>query len=746
MVRATVPVVFLAVVFAPLSVAASSDYVDSGLCAGCHQKIAEDYAKTGMGRSFFRPAAQNQLEDYSKAADVFHADSDTHFAMLSRNGQLLQRRWQTGPGGAEINVEEMKIDYVMGSGNHARSYLHRTARGTLIELPLGWYAEGAHWNMSPGSDSGHPRTRRFISYKCMFCHNAVPQIPAGSEAFGSAPVFAGDLPEGIDCQRCHGPGGRHLEVVAKRGSTAQDLRASIVNPARLPAPRRMEICMQCHLETSSGRIPATLVRFNRGPFSFLPGEPLEAFMLNFDHAPGTGHEDKFEAVSSVYRLRQSRCFLRSEGKLSCETCHNPHRAPRGEEAAAHYTAVCRQCHSVGAKSLTASAQHTATANCIPCHMPRRRAEDTPGMVMTDHLIQRQPPARDLLAALREPAPEEYRGEVVPYYPAPLPATPPNALYRAVAQVALGNNPQAGLPALAREIAAQKPREAEAYAVLGDSLLRAGKARDAVAAFEQAAQRSPASASVLRSLASALIASDQPVRAADTLRRALSLAPSDALSWYQFGLLDFRAGRDAEAAEKIRKAISLDSTLPDQSRSLGEVLLRQGQLNAAQQAFTEALRTDPYDDAAWDLQGRLLTERGQMPDAVFSFERAIRLRPKSATNLYDYALALVRMNRFDQARTRAEAAVDADPKSVPSHELLGRLFERDRNLGSAAAEYRTVLELQPSMGSAHLRLGTVLIAQGNAQSGLDHLRLAAKSADPDTARQAAEAIRQLGAAR
>src|SRR2546426_8252782 len=29
----------------------------------------------------------------------------------------------------------------MGSGNHVRTYLNRTSRNTLIELPLVWYAE-----------------------------------------------------------------------------------------------------------------------------------------------------------------------------------------------------------------------------------------------------------------------------------------------------------------------------------------------------------------------------------------------------------------------------------------------------------------------------------------------------------------------------------------------------------------------------------------------------------------------------
>ena len=84
--------------------------------------------------------------------------------------------------------------------------------------------------------------------------------------------------------------------------------------------------MQCHLETTSSPLPASIVRYERGPFSYRPGEPLTDFILHFDHAPGTGHGDKFEITGSVYRLRQSECFRKSDGVLTCTTCHNPHDA------------------------------------------------------------------------------------------------------------------------------------------------------------------------------------------------------------------------------------------------------------------------------------------------------------------------------------------------------------------------------------------------------------------------------------
>jgi tetratricopeptide (TPR) repeat protein len=698
-------------VVAASGLAAAPDRVDSRVCAGCHSEIAESYARTGMARSFFRPAAANTIEDYAKQPDYYHALSGTRYRMTVRDGRYYQRRWQLDAAGREINVEEVSIDYVMGSGNHARSYLHRTERGMLIELPLGWYPDhGGEWAMDPGNDVPRPQTRRFVSYKCMFCHNAYPEVSAANQAPGSDPIFTGDLPQGIDCQRCHGPGAEHVRTSG---------RAPMVDPAKLSPERRMEVCMQCHLETTSGRIPAVLQRFERAAFSYIPGQPLAEFALHFDHAPGTGHDDKFEAVSSVYRLRQSRCFLESSGKLECLTCHDPHRIPRGAEALREYSAACLRCHANAAHPAGVAA---TAADCITCHMPKRRAEDAPHVIMTDHKIQRRAPA-DGLAEFPERPPEEYRGEVVPYYPSPLPDTPRNALYRAVAQVGLGNNVAAGLPDLARLIREIQPREPEFYMVLGDGWKMAGNLAEAAAAYRRAIDLDPTLVRALRALAAV-----DPTHAESLLARAVQIAPSDPESWFRYGVL-------TGSAERIQKAIALDPWLPDQSRRLAEI-------THSESALADALRTDPFDDAAWDLGGRILTEKGRLSEAFFDFDRAIELHPSGGYS-YDYALALLRVNRIDEARQKAETALHADPNLAEAHELLGGIHTLHREWRDAVREYEAALALKPEISRVELRLGIALASLGDKESAGAHLRRATAGSDAAVARQAQQALQELG---
>jgi len=227
-----------------------------------------------------------------------------------------------------------------------------------------------------------------------------------------------------------------------------------------------------------------------------------------------------------------------------------------------------------------------------------------------------------------------------------------------------------------------------------------------------------------------------------LNRALHLAPLDGSTWNQYAMLEADLGRTGNAIEKLQKALALDPDLPEGDLNLATLFVQEAQMEPAETALKRALSIDPYDAAAYDLMGRVLAGKNEMSMALYSFQKATHLRPDYGPYLYNYALALVAAQRLDEARTQAQAAVNADPNLAEGHVLLGGLLARDQRLAEAVSEYQQAVKLKPGFSRAHLDLGLALAAQGDLRSATEHLRKAAAGRDPNVVRQAAKALQRI----
>ena len=123
-------------------------------------------------------------------------------------------------------------------------------------------------------------------------------------------------------------------------------------------------------------------------------------------------------------------------------------------------------------------------------------------------------------------------------------------------------------------------------------------------------------------------------------------------------------------------------------------------------------SETYDATTYNLIGEALSEKGEMIEALKYLEKATQLRPGFGPYLYDCALALVRLNRFDEAQESVEAALHADANLALAHGLRGGLLARRRQFSEAVREYQQALKLRPDFSRAHLDLATVLAAQGD----------------------------------
>lgn len=687
----------------------NAGYAEPGACAECHREIAESYARTAMARTFGPVRSENDFPELKRGA--FHHDaSEEFFAVYSREMRPYIKRHQAEFDGAVTNVFEARIDYWIGSGNHARSYISGTKVGELIELPITWYAgNGGYWAMSPGYDRpDHAGFSRKIGYRCMSCHNG--HIQTQAEGGEESARFPDRLPEGIDCQRCHGPGGAHLEA-ARRGFPPERIRGSIINPARLSQDRQMEVCMQCHLETTSLKLPASLLRYGRSAFSYRPGEALGDYILHFDRAPGPVQyraskqaeasgtyqvEDRIEFVSAAYRLRKSACYVKSRGSLSCVSCHNPHEPSSTPAALRRYAEACQGCHRTAVLKLVEARRHPASQDCASCHMPKRRPSDAIHTSITDHFIQARPtvdPAGTLVEKHDGNTPP-YRGRVSLYYPARLEKTAENELYLALAQVKHDANLDQGLRELEAAIARHAPERSEFYFELAEAHRRDGNLQKAITFYEQSCARQPADWRHFYRLGTSLTAAGQLERAAAALERALLLSPKEPTALEAVANLFSRQGKIREAVATLQSALDLDPESAGVHANLGARLFQMKDVKGAERAWREAVRLRPEAATMRLNLANLLAGDGRFREAQYHFEAAIRSAPSFADAHLSYAIALAAHGDAAESESHLREAI----KQAPNH------FE------------------------AHLRLGQALRDRGDAAGAAPHLRKAAESPD------------------
>lgn len=481
--------------------AAEPGYVDPAACRACHTKIYDSYQQTGMARSF------SKATNLPLPGNLLHRASQRQYELIDRDGSYVLRR-------TPLPMEK-RVDYVIGSGNHSKTLVHRSDSGQLIELPLSWYSEkSASWQMSPGYDRpDHSDFRREIADSCLFCHNGYP-----SQANGG-------LASGIDCQRCHGPGESH---VLRKGP--------IVNPAKLPADRKLEVCLQCHLESASRTLPDSIRRLGRTPFSYRPGEPLSGFTLYFEFQ-GIAANERITVNGAGFGLLKSKCYVQSAGKLQCTTCHDPH----SRTDATQTTRACKSCHQ--------SNHAKTTDNCASCHMQKRRTDDAVHVVMTDHLIRRRPMEGDLLAMI----PEKHgrlNGPVKPLYPS---APKDASLYIAMAQ--------RDAQSIAKAIAEVQPLASEPYFALGEAWRERGRTLEAVRAFQKAAELDPNDAKPFVAAAEVMMARGEVDAAIELVEPAMKRMPREASLLSSLAVLYTAKERYSEAMKLLQAAVSI---APDDS--------------------------------------------------------------------------------------------------------------------------------------------------------------------------------------
>jgi hypothetical protein len=464
-------------------------YVSDHLCNDCHQDIARTYSAHPMGRSMVPIASIAASQRYGEAQHNPFEAFDILFRVDRQGNRVYHRQRRLDTAGRPLYEFAHEVDHVIGSGTRGFSYL--TSRdGFVFQTPISWFTQKQIWDLSPGFPPW-ARAGRLVQGACLYCHANRVEPVANTRNRYHEPVFRGHA---IGCQRCHGPGERHVRTLEKD---------DIVNPKRLEPALREAVCQQCHLQGAT-----RVQRRGRGLNDYRPGMPLEEFLTVFVHGPDKGAENK--AVSHVEQMVQSLCFQRgsAQGKMGCTTCHNPHEAVPAERRVVHYRQRCLKCHEEHGCSLPEQTRRHKEPqdSCIACHMPRLATSDIVHTASTDHRIIRklgeEPTNRQARKSLPHlPLLDFHRG-------APNLDDPDQARDLGVAlyQLTLRGMPlteEDGKFAvrLLSEALRDCPGDVDAWEARGRILLTIGRPVEAITAFEALLRRAPRHEGALVSLGS-----------------------------------------------------------------------------------------------------------------------------------------------------------------------------------------------------------------------------------------------------
>lgn len=306
-------------------------FVGSDTCVPCHRPQAQRQLASNMARTAFRPGDHPLfLKFRNEAARVM--------------GLRILFLWEEGPFRISISDDKRElhvpVHWALGAGVHAVTFFSRLEQGKYLESLLTYYSKTGTLDFTPGQGESKLETlqeaagrvnERPEAYRCLFCHTT-----GSRDAPEMVDVEVGEL--GVRCEACHGPGMLHLETV--RAQKWNEMRRTIKNPRHYTASQVLEDCGACHREP--------------------PKEPLR---VNW--------KDPANARFQPIGLSQSRCFQKSNGTLSCLTCHDAHSNARRDPD--YYSRVCIGCHTSSRLSQAPVCRSQRREGCASCHMPRVHA-------------------------------------------------------------------------------------------------------------------------------------------------------------------------------------------------------------------------------------------------------------------------------------------------------------------------------------------------------------------------------------
>ena len=703
------------------------DFVGSKVCGECHDAVYDEWRQSTHGQAGGAPSEEMVIGRFDGQPRRY-ADATVTPLRDEKGDYRFIVDWMGGK-------KDIKVDGVVGKGHMigggTQTYFSRFSDGTMRLLPFDfhrgdsiWFSEtstGQGWvpiseDLSMLSLSEWPSNRplgtKAQAQNCQQCHGSQIELTFDYSKKQYQTRF---MSLNINCESCHGPGRRHVEIVRKSNWESRN-DIGLTSLSTLAKDEALNVCFQCH---------ALKDQITTG---YLPGEDLEAhYSLKFPMLGQTRYQPDGRVRGFGYQQNHvfSDCYL--NGSMACGDCHSPHslsyRDINGRLLEGRFdNGQCTSCHASKALDVKVHTFHPESSEgsrCTSCHMPylQHKAIGTRlRYARSDHTVSIPRPVFDDLLGVENACSQchgdmgisvlqrtvdRWYGEVKPHKRLVMelmkninetrsslsadlvgsPEDPPAMTFAALSHI-FENQLKPDMKTVSPEVI-KKLKSLTSSTDLDVKAL-------ALASIHLVKGSDDETRRFLEKQISILGTDEKKVRD----RWALSLAFLGDLSNTHSG--SYREKRKFEnSVTAYRKSLEVSPDDAVTLQMLALIFYQNGDNQKAEQTFKLALKKDPNDWTLWVNYGNLLWNQEKRGEAAEAYEQSIDINPHYSLGQFNMGNVFYGKGDYKQARYHYEQAVELDPSIALAHFYLARAYLKLKLGEKALASVERAVILDPS---------------------------------------------------
>ncbi len=273
--------------------------------------------------------------------------------------------------------------------------------------------------------------------------------------------------------------------------------------------------------------------------------------------------------------------------------------------------------------------------------------------------------------------------------------------------------------ICRQALTAHPRDANIMCLLGASLIRQRRPKEAEHTLSRAVQIHNSFSRAHEGLAEALMMQGRLRDALESLQRAEELEPGSPSIRMKKAKVLTGLGKDDDATREFEASFKLTPHKEDLVRGLG--LQRMGNLREAEKIYRDVLLKDPSNVDALRLLAGVAMRAKQWGDAEALLERALEISPDFEQAWMDLGLARQEQDKTDEALQAYERVIRLEPNRAKGYVAAGTVNAMLGRHDESMRCFREAEKREPTHYGALSGMGHVLKTIGDQEQAIEKYR-------------------------